>query len=206
MPRLVLTEVVRWVRAVGLPLIAVAAVVVTPSLLPEAVALLLRLVPDRAVSIAWIVTVAGAIAWLVSAGVRSAMQPAKDARASDRLQELRAQSALPDHALVFVIGVLWTSPAGQRITAVDARTGGIREIWLAERTVEPGAFVLLCRAGDQSHLVDDLNAGEVASARRHECVVEARRRAHRVRGTRLARRVERAAEAEVVRAAEGLLG
>jgi hypothetical protein len=202
MTGLVLREIARWVRGIGAPLAAVAAVVVTPTLLREPVAMLLGIVPDRAVSMTWMAAVAGAMAWLLIAGVCAATQPANDARASERLQELRERSAMPQHALVFVTEVLWTSPAGQRLAAVDARTGEVREIWLAQRTAARGAFALLVGTVEERRLIDHMNACEVAAARRQEQVSDARRRVHGARSAKLARRVERNAASEVVRAAE----
>ena len=205
MMRLVLREVARWVRGIGAPLIAVAAVVATPTLLREPVAMLLGIVPDRAVSMTWTAAVAGAIAWLLIAGVRAACQPAKDARASERLQDLRERSLMSQRALVFVTDVLWTSPAGQRFVAVDARTGDVREIWLAERTVGRGTFALLGGTVDERQLIDHIDAHEVAAARRHEQVNEARRRVRTARSAKLARCVERRAADDVVQAAKELL-
>jgi hypothetical protein len=205
MIRLVLREIARWVRRVGAPLTVLATVVVTPNLLREPVAVLLGIVPDRAVSMRWTAAVAGAMAWLLIAGVRAARQPAKDARASERLQYLRERSAVSQRALVFVTDVLWTSPAGQRFAAVDARTGDALEIWLAERTVGRGEFALLGGTVDECQLIDRIDAHEVAAARRHEQVSEAHRRVHFARSAQLARRIERSAAADVVRAAEQLL-
>ncbi|PVU84427.1 hypothetical protein DDP54_00850 (plasmid) [Cellulomonas sp. WB94] len=205
MVRLVLREIARWVRGIAAPLAVVAAGVVTPTLLREPVAMLLDIVPDRAVSMTWMAAVVAAIAWLLTAGVRAATQPAKDTRASERLQELRERSAMPQHSLVFVTEVLWTSPAGQRLAAVDARTGEVREIWLAERTAARGAFALLVGTVEERRLIDHMGAREVAAARRHEQVSDARRCVHGARSANLARRVERKAASEVVRAAETLL-
>lgn len=205
MIRLVLREIARWVRGIGAPLTVVAAVVVTPTLLREPVAMLLGIAPDRAVSMTWMAAVTGTMAWLLIAGVRAACQPAKDARASERLQDLRERSAVSQRALVFVRDVLWTSPAGQRLAAVDARTGEVREIWLAEGTVRRSAFAILGGAFDERQLIDHMDAHEVAAARRHEQVIEARRRVHGARSVKLARRIQRRAAADVVRAAEELL-
>ena len=149
--------------------------------------------------------VAGALAWLAAACVGAALQPARDARASERLQRLRDRSAIPHHALVFVMEVLWTSPAGQRIVAVDVRSGDTREIWLAERTLEPGTFALLISRGDSWRIVDFADPRQVVASRHHERAIEAHQRARSARAAKRTHRREREAAAEVVRAAEGLL-
>lgn len=206
MTRLVLREIGRWVRAIGAPLTVLAAAVVGPSLVPGAARMLLRLIPEQAVSNAWISTLAAALMWLIAEGVRAALQPSKDACHAEHLQQLRERSALPQHSLVCVLEVLWTSTAGQRIVAVDARTGEVRDTWLAECALQPGTFALLAGAVARRRVVDHVDPNAVAAGRRYEQVREARQRVQVARAARLTHRNERRQAHEVVRAAEEFLG
>lgn len=205
MTSLVLREVARWVRAVGASLAVLAIVVFAPSLLPDALGKLLRLVPDRALLVTWMAGAATSLAWLITAAVRAALQPAKDARAAQRLQGLRDQARRPDHTLVCVLETRWRSPAGQLVTAVDARTGEIHELWLSETALPVGAFALVAGRAEGATLVDCMHPPELASARRAERIARIRRAANAAEDARIAARHERSAAAEVVHAAERLL-
>jgi len=205
MTRLVLHEAARWVRATGAPLAVLAIVVVTPHLVPNAADRVLRLIPDRALSVAWLGACAAALAWLLTACVRAAIQPASDERAAEQLQGLRDRAQRPGHVLVCVLEARWCSPAGQLMTAVDARTGEVRELWLSETPLPVGAFALVVGRTDVATLVDCIHPRELAGARRAERIAAVRRTAEAAEAARISSRYERNAAAEVVRAAERLL-
>ena len=194
MTRLVLDEVARWVRAVGAPLAVVAIVVVTPHLLPEAAGTVLRLVPDSALSVAWLAAGAAALAWLLTACVRAAIQPAHDRRAFEHLQDMRDRAGLPDHTLLCILRVVWISPAGEHATAVDVRTGATLDLWLAESDLAPGSYALVRLVGGIWLVLD------IAAPR----IVTAARRRDRLAACRGDRR-ERRAAADVIGEAEALI-
>jgi len=194
MTRLVLHEVARWVRAVGAPLAVLALVVLSPSLMPDAVSKALRLVPDRALSIAWIAVAVATLMWVLTAGVRAALRPARDRRAAEHLQDMRVRAGLPDHTLLCILRVVWISPAGEHATAVDVRTGATLDLWLAESDLAPGSYALVRLVGGTWLVLD------IAAPR----IVTAARRRDRLAACRGDRR-ERRAAADVIGEAEALI-
>jgi len=205
MTRLVLREVARWLRAVGAPLAVLAIVVVTPSLMPDAAGEALRLVPDRTLSIAWIAALVASLVWLLTAGLRAALQPAHDRRAAEHLQSLRDGAARNDARLLCVERPLWQSLAGQRIVATDVQDGRALEVWLSEAALPAGAFALVAMDRERGTLVDWISPRDLAAARRAERVEATRRQVRAAQAANLAARRERKAAANVVRAAEALL-
>jgi len=182
-------------RAVGAPLVVLAIVTFGPALSPFGS---VWLVPDRALSIGWLAAVIAALTWLLTSAVRAALQPARDRRAFEHLQDLRVRSGLPDHALLCVLGVQWAVTAGARVTAVDVRDGGVHDLWLSERVIEQAAYALIQWRHGDAVLRDRATATEVLAAQRHEA-----RNPQRLSGTREGRQDRRAAVA-VIRAAEAL--
>lgn len=205
MTRLVLHEVARWVRAVGAPLAVLAAVVVAPSLVPDALGTALRLVPDRALSIAWIAGAVATLMWALTAGARAALRPAHDRRAAEHLQSLRDGAAGNSAHLLCVERPLWQSLAGQRVVASDVRDGRALEVWLSEAALPVGAFALVAMDRERGTLVDWISPRDLAAARRAERVEATRRQVRAAQAANLAARRERKAAANVVRAAEALL-
>jgi len=205
MTRLFLRELPRWVRAVGAPLAVLAIVGVTPSLLPDAVGEVLRLPSDRPLSVAWMATVVATLAWVLTVGVRAALQPAHDRRSAEHLQSLRDGAARNDARLLCVERALWQSLAGQRIVATDVQDGRALEVWLSEAALPAGAFALVVMDRERGTLVDWISPRDLAAARRAERVEATRRRVRATQAANLAARRERKAAADVVRAAEELL-
>ena len=205
MTRLALHEVARWVRAVGAPLAVLAMVVVAPSLLPDGVGTALRVVPDRALSIAWTAGVVATLMWALTAGVRAALRPGHDRRAAEHLQSLRDGAARNDARLLCVERPLWQSLAGQRIVATDVQDGRALEVWLSEAALPAGAFALVAMDRERGTLVDWISPRDFAAARRAERVEATRRQVRAAQAANLAAHRERKAAANVVRAAEALL-
>lgn len=202
MTRLTLREVARWARAVGAPLIVLAVVTLGPALLPAGT---LPLVPASALFIGWLATVAAALTWLLAATARTALQPARDSRAAEHLQNLR-DGAAEDHAhLLFIERSLARSPAGQRVLVSDVHDGTTADIWLSEAALPHGAFALVVLNRGAGRLVDWMGPAEVAAARRAEHRQSLRQRLRETRAVKLAARRARAAAADVVRGAEELL-
>lgn len=205
MTRLVLREVARWVRAVGAPLAVLTVVALTPGVVPDAAGGFPPLLPGRALWAAWVAAGAPALAWLLVAIRRTALQPARDRRAAQRLQGLRQGAAHHDGHLLCVERPLWQSRAGQRVLASDVQVGKVLEIWLSEAALPSGAFALVAMDREPATLVDWIPPSEVAAARRAEHVEAARRRARAAQATQQAARHDCKATADVVRAAEALL-
>jgi len=205
MTRLVLRELPRWVRAVGAPLAALAIVVVTPHLVPDAAGTVLRLAPDSALSAAWMAALVASLVWVLTAGLRAALQPTHDRRAAVHLQSLREGAARHDARLLCVERPLWQSLAGQRVVASDVRDGRALEVWLSEAALPAGAFALVAMDREPGTLVDWISPRDLAAARRAERVEATRRRVRATQAADLAARRERKAAAAVVRAAEALL-
>jgi len=195
MTRLILREVARWVRAVGTPL-AVLAIVVAPSLLPFGN---VRLVPDRALSVGWLAAVIAALIWVLTAAVRAALQPARDRHAFQHLQDLRVRSGLPDHSLLCVLRRVWSTPAGERVSAVDVRTGAVVDLWLTESDLAKGSYALVSFRGATGVLIGAASPTVVLAAQRQAD------RGHPGHGQAKAGRRERHAAARVIRTAEMLL-
>lgn len=205
MTSLVLREVARWVRAIGASLAVLAIVVVTPSLLPPEAGPVLRLVPDRALSIAWMAAVVATLMWLLVAGARTVFRPAHDRRAAQHLQSLRDRAARNNAHLLCIERPILQSLAGQRIVASDVQVGKVIEIWLSEAALPAGAFALVALDRGPGTLVDWIPPSELAAARRAERAEATRRQARETQVAKLAARRERKAAADVVRAAEKLL-
>jgi hypothetical protein len=151
-----------------------------------------------ALSVGWLAAVLAALVWLVTSATRAALQPARDRRAFERVQDLRVLSGLADHALLCVLRTVWSTAAGERVNAVDIRTGAAADFWLAESSLADGSYALVKFAGGTCVLVDAVPPGEVVAAQRH------RRRDGESRRDRPPR-LERRAVASVVRAAETLI-
>ena len=204
MTRLVLREVARWLRAVGAPLAVLAIVVVTPSLMPDAAVTVLRLVPDSALSVAWMAALVASLVWVLTAGLCAALQPAHDRRAAEHLQSLRDGAAGSSAHLLCVEQPLWHSLAGQRVMATNVQDGRPIEVWLSEAALPSGAFVLVAMDGSIGTLLDWISPSDLAGARRAERDQSARRRIRDARSAKRAGRIERKAAADVVHAAEAL--
>ena len=194
----VVREVILWARSVALPLGVLVAIVFGPAALPAATALVRELLTDEVAAAAWTSAAVAALAWLVVAVTRAATRPRRDQRAAEHVQDLRVRAGLPGHALLCVLQVQWTSPAGQRVVAVDVRTGETRDLWLIESDLGPGTYALVRAHAGVSSLLDTATPGVLAAARSHGGLLVGSADA---RGTRRARR----AGAEVVEAAESLL-
>lgn len=199
MTRWVLTEVARWTRAVILPAVVIAAVVAARPALAE----LPSAPPSAAMSMAWSVVLIAATTWLVAAVVRVARLPGNDRRAAEHLQDMRVRAGLPDHALLCVLSILWDSPAGQRVAAVNVQTGSAFELWLAESGAPPGAYVLVCFRRGAGSLLDTATALSVLAAKRHDSRSASKSRTLDRAAGAVSR--DRRAEGEVVRAAEALI-
>jgi hypothetical protein len=141
--------------------------------------------------------------WLAYAIVLAALQPRRDERAAARVQDMRVRAGLPDHALLCILGTIWTSPAGQRVAAVDVRTGAVREVWLAESGLASGTYTLVSFRRGVAVMLDSATPTTVIHAKRHQQRVDPRQRATR-RSPTTTRREGRAAAA-VVHEAEALL-
>lgn len=198
MNRLVLREVARWARAVTLPAVSLGALVVLQTTGPRLIG-----APPRAMQLAWTAALGASAVWLAISIARAALEPHRDRRAAQHLQDLRVRAGLPDHELLCVLRVLWDSPAGQLVAAVDVRRGTTREVWLSESHVAVGAYTLSAFRHGAGTLLDTATATAVLGAKRHEARV-ATRHTHPVGGS-LANRRDRSAAAEVIRAAEALL-
>lgn len=195
MTRLIVRELARWARAVGPPIAVLAVVVGVPvPLSPE----FGGRVGDRALSLAWLVLVIAAVVWLATSVARAAIQPARDRRAFERLRDLRVISGLPDHALLCILRTVWSIAAGQRTDAIDVRTGGFVDLWLAESSLPGGSYALVRFVGGSCVLVDAVPPGLVVAAQRHA-------HRNRRRRSRRAGRRERRATTGVIREAEALL-
>lgn len=118
---------------------------------------------------------AAAAVWLVTAVCLAATRPLRDRRASQRLQHLRDDAIGPNHALVHVRTIVWSSAAGQQAVVVNVATGVLHRVWIPEVTVPIGAFVVLERIHDGARVVDMLHARVVESAHRHEARAPATR-------------------------------
>jgi hypothetical protein len=196
MTRLILREVTRWGRAVGAPLVVLTIVTFGPALSPFGS---VWLVPDRALSIGWLAAVIAALTWLLTSAVRAALQPARDHQASEHLRDLRVRSGLPDHALLCVLHTSWSTPAGDRVKAVDVRTCALVDLWLTESGLGDGSYALVKFRRGEGVLVDAVPPGVVSAAQRH-----AQRDGPERPSARPGRR-ERRAAARVIRGAEMLL-
>lgn len=196
MTRLILREVARWGRALGAPFAVLAImVVVTPALLPPEIR---RLVAERVLSLGWLASLIAAVAWLATSVIRAALQPARDRRAFGRLQDLRVLSGLPDHTLLCVLRAVWSTVAGERVNAVDVRTGAVVDLWLTESSLPCGSYVLVKSVGGSCVLVEAVPPGLVVASQRHACRGGVRR--HERTG-----RQQRREAARVIRTAEMLL-
>ena len=198
MTRLVLREVARWARAVALPAVAVVALVVLQTFAPRLIG-----APPRVLVLAWAAALGTSALWLAVSIARAAIQPYRDRRAAQHLQDLRVRAGLPDHELLCVLRVLWGSPAGQLVAAVNVRTGTTVEVWLSESRVADGAYALVAFRHGAGTLLDTATATAVLAAKRHESR-RAPRRTDPGDSAHATRRDRRAA-AEVIRAAEALL-
>ena len=151
----------------------------------------------------WLGVVAMAAAWLAGAIVLAALQPRRDERAAEHVQDMRVRAGLPDHALLCILDTVWTSPAGQRVAAVDVRTGVVREVWLAESGLAPGTYTLVSFRRGVAVMLDSATPTTVIDAKRHQQRVDPRQRA--TRRSRTTTRREGRAAAGVVHGAEALL-
>ena len=198
MTRLVLREVARWARAVAVPAVSLAALVALQATAPRLIG-----AAPRALQLAWTAALGAAALWLAISIARAARVPHRDRRAAQHLQDLRVRAGLPDHELLCVLRVLWDSPAGQLVAAVDVRSGTTREVWLSESHVAVGAYALVAFRHGAGTLLDTATPTAVVAAKRHES-------RHAPKGTHpeadaQASRRDRRAAAEVIRAAEALL-
>lgn len=202
MTMLVLREIARWGRAVGVPLVVLAVVTLG---LPVLTLGTVRFVPADTLFIGWLAAVAAAMTWLLVAALRAALQPARDSRAAEHLQNLRGGAA-GDHAhLLCIEQNIGRSPAGQRAVVSDVHDGTTVDVWLSEAALPNGAFALVVLNSGSGRLVDWMGPAEVAAARRAEQRQSLRQRVKETRAAKLAARHARASAAEVVRAAEALL-
>lgn len=190
MTRRVAREVARWARAVVLPAAALTAAV-TLHLVATQVATAL---PARAAWVVWRAALGASAAWLVVSVARAALQPRRDQRAAEHLQDMRVRAGLPDHTLLCILRVVWISPAGEHATAVDVRTGATLDLWLAESDLAPGSYALVRLVGGTWLVLD------IAAPR----IVTAARRRDRLAACRGDRR-ERRAAADVIGEAEALI-
>lgn len=202
MSRLILREVARWGRAAGAPLAVFAAVTLGPSVLATGT---VRLAPASAPFIGWLAAGSAALAWLLMAAVRAALQPARDKRAAEHLQELRDGAAEAHARLLCIERNLAHSPAGQRVMVSDVHDGTTVDVWLSEAALPEGAFALVMLKRGAGRLVDWISPDDVAAARRAERDEAVRQRIQAVRAQKRAALYERKAAADVVRAAEALL-
>jgi hypothetical protein len=139
------------------------------------------------------------------AAVRAALQPARDNRAAEHLQNLRDGAAEDRAHLLCIEQSLARSRAGQRVLVSDVHDGTTVEVWLSEAALPDGAFALVFLGRGAGRLVDWMGPAEVAAARRAEQRQSVRQRVKEARAAKLAARRARASAAEVVRAAEALL-
>lgn len=151
----------------------------------------------------WLGVVAVAAAWLAGAIILAALQPRRDERAAEHLQDMRVRAGLPDHALLCILDTVWISPAGQRVAAVDVRTGDVCEVWLAESGLAPGTYALVSFRRGVAVMLDSATPTTLIDAKRHQQRVDSRRPA--TRRSRTTTRREGRAAAGVVREAEALL-
>lgn len=198
MTRRVAREVARWARAVVLPAAALTAAV-TLHLVATQVATAL---PARAAWVVWRAALGASAAWLVVSIARAALQPRRDRRAAEHLQDMRVRAGLPDHALLCILRALWSTPAGERVSAVDVRTGVTQELWLAESSLAPGAYALASFGWGAAWLIDVATPTEVLTAGRHDSRSGRDGTTTQCRARATFR--ERRAAADVVRAAEAL--
>lgn len=141
--------------------------------------------------------------WLACAIVLAALQLGRDERAAEHVQDMRVRAGLPDHALLCILGTIWTSPAGQRVAAVDVRTGVVCQVWLAESGLAPGTYTLVSFRRGVAVMLDSATPTTVIDAKRHQQQVDPRKRA--TRRSRTTTRREGRAAAGVVHEAEALL-
>lgn len=197
MTRLVVHEAARWVRALAFAAVGLAVVV----RLHQPVGKLQSALPISHARTVWAVALAAAIVWLATAALRAALQPRRDRRAAEHLQDMRVRARLPDHALLCILRVLWASPAGERVEAVDVRTGAVHAFWLAEARVAPGSYALVGVKRGARRLLESADSVVVLAAQRHE---ERSRLGADPRHGVLAARDRRAA-ADVIHGAEALI-
>lgn len=81
--------------------------------------------------------------WLVLAISVAAHKTKRDARAHQRLQQLRAAAQETGRALVYVQTEVWSSGAGQHVVVVNIATGHRYGLWLPEVQLQKGAFALV---------------------------------------------------------------
>ena len=199
MTTLVVREGARWARAVVLPGAALALVVAMHGAAKSVDASL----PVTHAAAVWLGAAAASAVWLAGAIARAALQPRRDERAAAHLQDMRVRAGLPDHALLCILNTAWTSPAGNRVAAVDVCTGAVCEVWLAEFGLAPGTYALVSFGPGVAVILDAATPTTVIETKRHEQRVDPRKRPTSRQGTRTRR--ERRAAAEVVRGAEALL-
>lgn len=195
----VVREGARWARAVALPATAFAVVVAAHGTAESVNA---SFPATHAVAV-WLGVAAASAVWLAGAIVRAALEPRRDRRSAAHLQDMRVRAGIPDHALLCILDTVWTSPAGQRVAAVDVRTGAVCEVWLAESGLAPGTYALVSFRRGAAVMLDSATPGTVIGAQRHQQRVNPRELPTLRSGTRTRR--ERRAVAEVVRGAETLL-
>lgn len=164
MTRLVVREMGRWARTVAIPAVALATVV----LLHRAAESPNALIPTSRAPTVWLVALGLSSLWLATSAVRATLQPRRDRRAAEHLQDLRVRAALPEHALLCVLQVLWESPAGQRVAAVNVRTGTVHEVWLAESELTPGTYALVLFRQGEGRFVASAAPGAILGAKRYE--------------------------------------
>ncbi|WP_456788352.1 hypothetical protein [Cellulomonas sp. P5_C5] len=143
--------------------------------------------------------------WLASCVWRTGRRPVLDRHAARHLQDLRDRADAAGWSLVCVVELRESSPAGQRVIAIDVRTGVADDIWLSEVCLLVGSYALVHRHGAGLDLVDNLDPSELLAARRDEAVRA--RRLDRVWGVSMRRRQRRQSRAAraLVRATEDLL-
>ena len=202
MTRLTLREVARWARAVGAPLIVLAVVTLGPALLPPGT---LPLVPASTLFVGWLAAGSAALTWLLVAAVRAALQPARDNRAAEHLQNLRDGAAGDRAHLLCIEQSLARSPAGQRVLVSDVHDGTTVDVWLSEAALPEGAFALVMLKRGAGRLVDWMSPAEIAAARRADRRRSVRKQLEAARAARLVMRRARGAAPDVIRAAEAVL-
>ncbi|MCV2393275.1 hypothetical protein OEB99_03045 [Actinotalea sp. M2MS4P-6] len=199
MTTFVVREGTRWARAVVLP----AAILALVAAMRGAAKSIDASLPPTHAAAVWQGPVVVAAVWLAAAIVRTALQPGRDRRAAEHLQDMRVRTALPDHALLCILNTAWTSPAGQRVAAVDVRTGAVCEVWLAESGMAAGTYVLVSLRQGAAVALDSATPPMVLDAQRHEQRIDLRKRGTRRSGAQA--RLEHRRAAGVVRGAEALL-
>ena len=196
MTRLILREVARWGQALGAPLAVLAIAALGPTLLPFG---FVSRVSGRALSIGWLAAVIAALAWLLTSAVRAARQPARHRRAFEHLEDLRVRSNLPDHALLCVLGTVWSTPAGELVNTVDVRSGVLADLWLTESSLPNGSYALIRFRGGTGLLAGAALPSVVHDAQHHG-------RARRAAGSPArSRHSDQRAASNVIHAAEALL-